>query len=367
LSTSQPIQQATIQQYARQLYLTTMAGQFANLAEEAVRKKQSHLSYLEVLLEAEIEERDRRAVTRRIKEAHFPAVKTLEEFDFPAAPHIPVALIKKLSEGEYLERKEPIVLIGETGTGKSHLAVALAVAACRQRKRVRFTTAAELVTEMIEAQSQLQLTRVRNRWMRYELVVLDELGYVVMPDAAAELLFQVIAGRAEQAAIIVTTNLPFSEWPAKIPNARLCKAGSLTRPGPHHRDRHGELPFSQNHGQERRQGMMNKQWYYAQLRWAVMVEGKEGLREWKEAVHIFLSEDEKTAFQQALEIGRLGEDIHTEGRREVQTRLAEVVRLDYLGSGQTQFEVRLGSSKARERLPFDHVFNPEEHMPESPF
>jgi len=104
------------------------------------------------------------------------------------------------------------------------LAVALAVAACRQRKRVRFTTAAELVTEMIEAQSQLQLTRVRNRWMRYELVVLDELGYVVMPDAAAELLFQVIAGRAEQAAIIVTTNLPFSEWPAKIPNARLCKA-----------------------------------------------------------------------------------------------------------------------------------------------
>ena len=113
--------------------------------------------------------------------------------------------------------------------------------------------------------------------------------------------------------------------------------------------------------------MMNKQWYYAQLRWAVMVEGKEGLREWKEAVHIFLSEDEKTAFHQALEIGRLGEDIHTEGRREVQTRLAEVVRLDYLGSGQTQFEVRLGSSKARERLPFDHVFNPEEHMPESPF
>ena len=87
MSTSQPIQQATIQQYARQLYLTTVADQFASLAEEAVRKKQSHLSYLEALLEAEVEERDRRAVTRRIKEAHFPAVKTLEEFDFPAAPH----------------------------------------------------------------------------------------------------------------------------------------------------------------------------------------------------------------------------------------------------------------------------------------
>ena len=224
MSTPQPIEQAAIQQYARQLYLTTVADQFARLAEDAVRKKQSHLSYLEALLGAEVEERERRAVLRRIKEAHFPAVKTLEEFDFQAAPHISAALIRNLSEGEYLERKEPVILLGETGTGKSHLAVALAVAACRQRKRVRFTTAAELVTEMIEAQSQLQLTRVRNRWMRYDLVVLDELGYVVMPDAAAELLFQVIAGRAEQAAIIVTTNLPFSEWPSKIPNARLCKA-----------------------------------------------------------------------------------------------------------------------------------------------
>jgi DNA replication protein DnaC len=215
VSTPLPIEQAAIQQYARQLYLTTVADQFARMAEDAVRKKQSHLSYLEALLGAEVEERERRAVIRRIKEAHFPVAKTLEEFDFQAAPHISAALIKKLSEGEYLERKEPVILLGETGTGKSHLAVALAVAACRQRKRVRFTTAAELVTEMIEAQGQLQLTRVRNRWMRYELVV---------PDAAAELLFQVIAGRAEQAAVIVTTNLPFSEWTTKIPNARLCKA-----------------------------------------------------------------------------------------------------------------------------------------------
>jgi hypothetical protein len=113
--------------------------------------------------------------------------------------------------------------------------------------------------------------------------------------------------------------------------------------------------------------MRSKQWYYVQLRWAVMVEGKEGLRAWKEAIHIFLSEDEQTAFQQALEIERLGEDVHTEGRREVETRLAEVVRLDCLGSNSTQFEVRLGSSKAREHLPFEHSFKPEEHMPEPAF
>ena len=113
--------------------------------------------------------------------------------------------------------------------------------------------------------------------------------------------------------------------------------------------------------------MTGKQWYYVQLRWAVMVEGKEGLREWKEAVHIFLADDAHTAFRQALDIGRLGEDVHTEGRREVETRLAEVVRLDCLGSNQTQFEVRLGSSKAQEPLPFEHVFHPGENMPESPF
>ena len=221
---SAAVQQAAVEQYARQLYLTTVADQFARLAEEAVQKKQSHLSYLEALLEGEVEERDRRAVLRRIKEAHFPAVKTLEEFDFRSAPHIPMTTVKKLSEGEYLKRREPVVLLGETGTGKTHLAIALGVAACRERKRVRFTTAAEMVTELIEAQTQMQLTRVRNRWTRYDLIVIDEVGYVVMPDASAELLFQVIAGRAEQASVIVTTNLPFSEWTTKIPNARLCKA-----------------------------------------------------------------------------------------------------------------------------------------------
>jgi len=113
----QPIEQAAIQQYARQLYLTTVATSLP-VCRGSRAKKQSHLSYLEALLEAEVEERDRRAVIRRIKEAHFPAVKTLEEFDFPAAPQIPVALIKKLSEGEYLERKEPVILLGKQAPGR---------------------------------------------------------------------------------------------------------------------------------------------------------------------------------------------------------------------------------------------------------
>ena len=113
--------------------------------------------------------------------------------------------------------------------------------------------------------------------------------------------------------------------------------------------------------------MTSRPWYYAQLRGAVMVEGQDRLREWKDAVPIFPSEDNPTAFQQSLEIGRLGEYLCREGRRNKETRLAEVVRLDCLGRNRTQFEVKLGSSKAQEHLPFEHIFHPEEHMPESSF
>ena len=219
-----PLQQSTIRGYAKQLRLPTLGGQFARLAEEAIKEKQSHISYLEALLAVELEEREHNTVTRRIQEAHLPKVKTLEEFEFQTAPHISAALIRNLAEGGYLNRSEPIVLLGETGTGKTHLATGLAVAACRQRKRVRFTTAAQLVNELVEAKNQSELNRVTNRWTRYELIVIDELGYVAMPESAVELLFQVIAGRAERAAVIITTNLPFSEWTTMFPNARLCKA-----------------------------------------------------------------------------------------------------------------------------------------------
>ena len=218
------LQQSTIRNYAKQLRLPTLGGQFARLAEEAIKEKQSHVSYLEALLAAELEEREHNTVARRLQEAHLPKLKTLEEFEFQTAPHISAALIRNLAEGGYLQRSEPIVLLGETGTGKTHLATGLAVAACRQRKRVRFTTAAQLVNELGEAKNRSELNRVTNRWTRYELIVIDEMGYVAIPEAAAELLFQVIAGRAERAAVIVTTNLPFSEWTTMFPNARLCKA-----------------------------------------------------------------------------------------------------------------------------------------------
>ena len=218
------LEEVAIKESCKRLHLPTIAGQCVCLAEQAVKEKLSHLTYLDALLEAEVEEREQNVVKRRLKEAHFPKAKTLEEFDFEAASHISSARIRKLAEGEYVSRTEPVIFIGETGTGKTHLATALAVAACQQRRRVRFATAAELVNELNEAGQKNEVSRAVNRWSRYELIVLDEMCYVATPDAAAELLFQVIARRAERAAVIITTNLPFSEWTTMIPNARLCKA-----------------------------------------------------------------------------------------------------------------------------------------------
>ena len=153
-----------------------------------------------------------------------PRMKTLDEFDFSKAPQISATQIHELAQGGYIERAEPVILIGDCGTGKTHLLTGLCVAACRQKRRVRFATAAALVNELVEAKQQLQLRRVLARWERYDLIAIDEVGYVPMADLGAEFLFQVIAERAEKAAVILTTNLPFSEWTQVIPNARLCKA-----------------------------------------------------------------------------------------------------------------------------------------------
>jgi len=218
------LQATAVQQQCQLLRLPAVGSQCAGLAELAVKEKQSHLDYLEALLAAEIEEREHNTVARRLRDAHLPRMKTLEEFDFSQSPKISAAEIRQLAEGGYIERAEPVLLIGDCGTGKTHLMTGLCVAACRQKRRVRFTTAAGLVNELVEAQHQLQLRRVMARWSRYELIAIDEVGYVPLADLGAEFLFQVIAERAEKAAVIMTTNLPFSEWTQVIPNARLCKA-----------------------------------------------------------------------------------------------------------------------------------------------
>jgi DNA replication protein DnaC len=218
------LQESAIKQHCRDLRLPAIAGQCARIAEQAEREHQGYLGYLDALLVAEVDEREQKTVARRIKEARLPKVKTLEEFDFGQAPVISATKIQELAEGEYIDRAEPVVFIGECGTGKTHLLTGLCVAACRQKRRVRFATATGLINELVEAKQQLQLRRVMARWERYDLIAIDEVGYVPLAEIGAELLFQVIADRAEKAAVILTTNLPFSEWTQVIPNPRLCKA-----------------------------------------------------------------------------------------------------------------------------------------------
>lgn len=218
------LQHASVRQYCKAVRVPTIAANFIPLAGQAVKENHSHIHYLEALLAMESEERDRHAIANRLRDAQLPRTKTLEEFDFGQAPKIPAARVRELAEGGYIERSEPVVLIGECGTGKTHLATGLCVAACRQKRRVRFTTAAALVNELVDAKQNNQVRRMMNRWQRYELIALDEVGYVPLADIGAEFLFQVISERAERAAIIVTTNLPFSEWTTVFPNPRLCKA-----------------------------------------------------------------------------------------------------------------------------------------------
>ena len=221
---STALEAATIRQQCRALHLPTVAAQCAPLAEQAVRERHTHLGYLAALLQAELEDREQRLVERRLREVHLPRMKALEAFDFAQCPKISAQHIHELAKGDYIAKAEPIIFIGDSGSGKTHLLTGLAVAACRQKRRVRFATAAGLINEMVEAKHQLQLGRALARWARYDLIALDEVGYVPLAEVGAEFLFQVIAERAEKAAVVVTTNLPFSEWTQVIPNARLCKA-----------------------------------------------------------------------------------------------------------------------------------------------
>jgi len=216
--------EALIEAHAIELKLPTVRRRFRALAEEALREQQTPVAYLAALLEAEITERSERRERRRLIDARFPVIKRLEDFRFADNPKVPQATIAALAEGSWIDDRESVILIGESGTGKTMLATALAVCACQQGRRVRFTTLAGLANELQEADSRRELGRVVGRYARTELVVLDELGYLALPEGAAELVFQVISERNERASMIVTTNLPFGEWTKVFPDARLAKA-----------------------------------------------------------------------------------------------------------------------------------------------
>jgi DNA replication protein DnaC len=216
--------EALVEAHARELHLPAIRARFRALAAEAVREQQTPLAYLAALLEAEVQERSERRERRRLLDARFPLIKRLEDFRFEDNPKVPQATIAALAEGSWIDDRESVIFVGESGTGKTMLATALGVCACQQGRRVRFTTLAGLATELQEADSRKELARVVGRYSRIEVLLLDELGYLALPNGAAELVFQVISERNERGSLIVTTNLPFGEWTKVFPDARLAKA-----------------------------------------------------------------------------------------------------------------------------------------------
>ena len=183
-----------------------------------------HPEYLFRLAELELIKRHQRTVERRVKSARFPAVRSLDTFDFPAIPSVNKALVMQLARCEYIERRENVIAVGNSGTGKTHVALGLGLAACQRGMSVGFTTAAGLVHEMLEPRDERRLLNLQRQLSRFKLLIIDELGFVPLSRTGAELLFEVFSQRYERGSILVTTNLPFDEWTEVFGSERLTGA-----------------------------------------------------------------------------------------------------------------------------------------------
>jgi len=208
----------------KQLKLPTMGAEFAKLAREAADANEDYEQYLLRLTELEVAARASNAVQARTRAAGFPVAKDFDTFDFSAVPSLSKPKVLELARGEWIEQRTNTCFIGSPGTGKTHLAIALGLAACRQGKRVRFATAATLVTRLEAAQKQYQLDRVLAQLDRVDLLIVDELGYLSFSRAGAELLFQVFTDRYERRSLLVTSNLAFSEWAQIFQGERMTAA-----------------------------------------------------------------------------------------------------------------------------------------------
>ena len=210
--------------HLKALRLPTITAECEKLARQAAADNADHLTYLLQLTELELLERERKAAERRLKAAHLPTHKTLEGFDFGARPSVNKLLLCELARCEYIERRENVLFIGNPGTGKTHLATALAMAACGRGYRVRFFRLTELATLLMEARDERSLLGLKARLAKLDLLVLDELGYVPASKIGAELLFDVISSAYERCSLIVTTNLPFESWTEVFGSERLTGA-----------------------------------------------------------------------------------------------------------------------------------------------
>jgi DNA replication protein DnaC len=216
--------QVLLAHHLKALRLPTFLREYDKLARQCAAEGVDHSRYLLRLAELEMIERERRTVERRIKEARFPAVKSLDSFDFTAIPSLNKTLVLELARSEYIARRENVIAVGNSGTGKTHVALGLGLAACQKGLAVGFTTAAALVHELHEARDEKRLLRLQHQLAGYKLLIVDELGYVPLSPTGAELLFEVFSQRYERGSIIVTSNLPFDEWTGVFASERLTGA-----------------------------------------------------------------------------------------------------------------------------------------------
>ncbi|MGI9525376.1 MAG: IS21-like element helper ATPase IstB [Hyphomicrobiaceae bacterium] len=216
--------QLLLAHHLKKLRLPTFLAEHAKLARQCAEENVDHVSYLLRLSELELIERERKMIERRIKAARFPVAKSLDSFDFKAIPSLNKAQVIELARAEYIERRQNIIALGPSGTGKTHIALGLGLAACQKGFKVRFTTAASLVTELMEARDERRMLRYLKQLAAQNLLIIDELGFVPLSKTGAELLFEVFSERYERGSVIVTSNLPFDEWTQTFGSERLTGA-----------------------------------------------------------------------------------------------------------------------------------------------
>ena len=216
--------QLLLAHHLKALKLPTFLREYDRLAKQCAQEGTDFPTYLLRLCEQELIDRERRLIERRIRAARFPAVKSLDSFDFTAIPSLHKTLVLELARCEYITRRDNVIALGNSGTGKTHIALGLGLAACQKGLSVGFTTAAAVVHELMEARDEKRLRRMQKQLAAYRLLIIDELGFVPLSKVGAELLFEVFSQRYEQGSVFVTSNLPFDEWPEVFGSERLTGA-----------------------------------------------------------------------------------------------------------------------------------------------